>query len=305
MEGGGGIGLGRWRVGGGLQGNSSIKYGCVANISSSSFRLSENASPHGELSAAPSSPGGANARSTTSAPAKAPVQPPLQTYNVTKADAKPLPSTHHSLHFDGLFVSVPWEEGLTSRFHNFWLRDHCPCPSCKHPRTGQRILDTWRIGTDVKPKHVEAGELSGEAGLKVVWEDGHESFYGWRWLHLHSYNPRLEKYFSPQFRTWGGKELKEEGLPEVEYDKIMSDGDEGVKDWTGKLVSYLYSDQRTRILMRLDSTIGVSALSSTFHPRPEPPRSSSSALRPSGTPTTAASGTSHPTSPTATSPTPH
>lgn len=39
---------------------------------------------------------------------------PLKTYNVTKADAKPVLSDHHEISFDDKKVLIPWEEGKTS-----------------------------------------------------------------------------------------------------------------------------------------------------------------------------------------------
>ena len=38
----------------------------------------------------------------------------LKTYNVTKADAKPVVSEHHEISFDDKKVSIPWDEGKTS-----------------------------------------------------------------------------------------------------------------------------------------------------------------------------------------------
>lgn len=186
---------------------------------------------------------------TSKKPAAKAVAPPapLRTYNVTKADAKPILATHHSLTFDGQHVNIPWDEGLTSRFHNFWLRDHCACPSCRHPKTRQRIVNTWTIPVHVRAKSVdvvpakEFAELlegkeanSGEEGIRITWDDGHVSVFGLGWLHLHSYNPRLEKYFSPKFELWGRDDIEKE-RPTVQYDKIMAKGEEGVAEWTGKI----------------------------------------------------------------------
>jgi len=42
------------------------------------------------------------------------LQSPTRTYNVTKADARPVLSVHHEISFDDKKVLVPWEEGKTS-----------------------------------------------------------------------------------------------------------------------------------------------------------------------------------------------
>lgn len=35
--------------------------------------------------------------------------------------------------------------------------------------------------------------------MYISGKNGHKSFFTWEWLHLHSYNPRLERYLSPQY----------------------------------------------------------------------------------------------------------
>ncbi|KAJ3766772.1 Trimethyllysine dioxygenase [Lentinula raphanica] len=64
-----------------------------------------------------------------------------------------------------------------------WLRDHCECERCVHPVTKQRMVDTFRIPTGIKPVRIEE---RGKEGVMVVWpeESGeeHVSVYGWNWL---------------------------------------------------------------------------------------------------------------------------
>lgn len=31
--------------------------------------------------------------------------------------------------------------------HNIWLRDHCRCPHCYHPKTKQRLLNTFQVSS--------------------------------------------------------------------------------------------------------------------------------------------------------------
>ncbi|KAL7276939.1 hypothetical protein RUND412_000031 [Rhizina undulata] len=157
---------------------------------------------------------------------------PLKTYNVTKADAQPVVSEHHKITFDERKVLVPWEEGKTSYFHHIWLRDHCQCPECFHPETRQRLLDTFSIPKNLRPKKVEGSEK----GLQIEWKnDGHKSLFSWEWLHLHSYNPRLEKYISPQLKVWGAE--IEKNPPEVDYEFVM-ESERGVAKWTSKIYQY-------------------------------------------------------------------
>ncbi|KAI5805553.1 hypothetical protein DFH27DRAFT_551694 [Peziza echinospora] len=160
------------------------------------------------------------------------LQHPLQTYNVTKADARPVLSSHHKITFDEKKVLVPWEEGKTSTFHNIWLRDHCQCSACRHPETQQRLVDTFSIPKDIQASEVEPQEK----GLKITWKnDKHESYFSFEWLHLHSYSPRLQRYLSPRFKLWGSE--IEKAPPEVEYEEVMA-SDAGVAKWTSKIYTY-------------------------------------------------------------------
>ncbi|KAI5818862.1 hypothetical protein BZA77DRAFT_306617 [Pyronema omphalodes] len=155
----------------------------------------------------------------------------LKTYQVTKADARPVVSEHHEISFDDKKVLIPWEEGKTSYYQHLWLRDHCQCPACRHPETKQRLVNTFDIPRNIKPVSVEGSE----AGLKLTWKDGHESVFPWDWLHLHSYAPRLERYLSPQFHLWGSE--IENNPPEVNYEEVMASND-GVALWVSKIYKY-------------------------------------------------------------------
>ncbi len=143
--------------------------------------------------------------------------------------------------------SVRWASGIESRFHHVWLRDHCRCPECYHPKTKQRLLDTFAIPERIEPLSVE----STTEGLQVEWppllqqqsadplspssvEGGegeaegaeavtpertqapsHHSLYPWRWLMLNSYAPPLHAFSegaaSEDSITAGGR-----GMPPLE-----------------------------------------------------------------------------------------
>src|SRR4029453_7682750 len=56
----------------------------------------------------------------------------------------------------------------------FWLRDHCTCPTCLHPDTKQRQVDTFAIPADIAARRVELAENGRQ--LVVEWAaDGHVS----------------------------------------------------------------------------------------------------------------------------------
>ncbi|ORY02918.1 hypothetical protein BCR34DRAFT_77433 [Clohesyomyces aquaticus] len=56
---------------------------------------------------------------------------------------------------------------------NIWLRDNCQCSSCVHQATKQRLLDTFSIPSNIAPETTEVDE----GGIKITWNDGHESYY--------------------------------------------------------------------------------------------------------------------------------
>ncbi|KAK9374651.1 uncharacterized protein V1513DRAFT_445559 [Lipomyces chichibuensis] len=142
-------------------------------------------------------------------------------------------SPHHQVSFDNKKVYIPWDEGVTSSYHNVWLRDSCQCASCFHPITKQRLVDTFTIPTSVHPESAEALD----AALKITWQnDGHESFYPWDWLHLHSYQPVLEKDLSFRKVLWSCDEVQN-NPPVVEFSSVMS-SDAGVAEWTSKIKLY-------------------------------------------------------------------
>ena len=81
---------------------------------------------------------------------------------------------------------VTWAGGGRSTFHHLWLRDNCPCPSCRHPSVPERLVDTLSIADDVAPESVG---VSATGGLDVTWAgDGHRSTFAADWLDEHAYD---------------------------------------------------------------------------------------------------------------------
>ena len=113
-------------------------------------------------------------------------------------------------------LTVTWGGGETSTFHHFWLRDNCPCPSCRHESVPERLVSTLSIPLDVAPASAGA---SADGDLVVVWSDAHRSSYPATWLADHDYGR------GPQ-PTSDGRELWTAGAPapppEVAYDAVMS-----------------------------------------------------------------------------------
>ncbi|KAJ4480060.1 hypothetical protein J3R30DRAFT_3216830, partial [Lentinula aciculospora] len=131
-------------------------------------------------------------------------------------------------------VAVGWDTRTWSRFHHIWLRDHCRCSICLHPKTMQRLLNTFEIPPDITPVKVE----SSLEGLRVVWpvheyvESGeHESLYSWEWLKRNSYDPRIVKeetaeHFSRRKKILWNVRI-ERSPPTISYNDVMKPGEEG------------------------------------------------------------------------------
>ncbi|KAI6154708.1 Trimethyllysine dioxygenase [Pisolithus tinctorius] len=127
-------------------------------------------------------------------------------------------------------VSVLWSPQDWSRFHHMWLRDHCRCPSCFHPVTKQRLVDTFQIPRDIKPTNLHAST----GGLEIIWSspstEHHSSFYPWSWLREHTYDPpqRL-KHQANERVLWGTKIAR--SPPTITFEEAIAKGDAGLYKW--------------------------------------------------------------------------
>ena len=139
--------------------------------------------------------------------------------------------------------SVP---SFWSKFHHIWLRDNCQCSECYHPGTRQRLLDTLKIGANLRPRSVRLLENSGPTegdSLVVEWEDGHCSNYPLAWLKVHSYErhgqaeqqSELSLEVEGVVTTWG-REISSVP-PVVEYGSFMED-DRALLEWSDKVDQY-------------------------------------------------------------------
>lgn len=78
----------------------------------------------------------------------------------------------------GDVVTVRLGDGRTAGLHRLALRDGCPCPSCRHGLSGQRLFESRELvpGARIDSVGVEGGTLV------VRWADGHRSEFGEAWL---------------------------------------------------------------------------------------------------------------------------
>jgi len=129
-------------------------------------------------------------------------------------------------------VVVMWADGGRSTFHHLWLRDNCPCPSCRHQSVPERLVDTLSIPDDVAPA---TAAVSPAGGLDVTWAgDRHRSSFGAAWLAAHAYDdgPHLE---APVRTLWSDGAVTPP--PEIPYATVM-DSDAGLLAWLRQLERY-------------------------------------------------------------------
>ncbi|GAA5866356.1 hypothetical protein JCM8547_000750 [Rhodosporidiobolus lusitaniae] len=134
--------------------------------------------------------------------------------------------------------------GATTSFSYVWLRDHCREERSYHPKTKQRLVDTYLIPENIKPASLR---IENE-GLYITWpespfESSYESFYPWSFLVEHSYEPPLmQKRDRTQVRTrkmlWSKK--IQHSLPRIPYEEVMG-SEEGVYDWLRQIDNYGFS----------------------------------------------------------------
>ncbi|KAG0236220.1 hypothetical protein BGW42_003865 [Actinomortierella wolfii] len=134
-------------------------------------------------------------------------------------------------------VQVKWDDGKSSRFHHFWLRDHCHCPECYHTVTKQRLFNTFQIPRDIQPKSIE----STSTGIDIVWTDNHKSHYDHEWLRAHSYDPKILNPFKPEGDAKIPWDISiRDNLPRVEYGEVM-ETDKGLAKWLNNIHVYGFS----------------------------------------------------------------
>jgi gamma-butyrobetaine dioxygenase len=128
-------------------------------------------------------------------------------------------------------LDLQWGPGHRSAFHAVWLRDNCPCSACRHPATGQRLLETAMLPDDVR---LAGGRVAPE-GIRVAWSDGHASVFDPAWLRAHCYCDADRAAALPRGRSWRAEGRP--GLPEARHAEVVAD-DAALRDWLHAIASY-------------------------------------------------------------------
>ena len=85
---------------------------------------------------------------------------------------------------------VRWSDGHEGRFPWIWLRDHCACPSCRHPATRERLFELHDLPL---PLPAPRAELEENGVLQLLWTDlgptEHHTRFDPAWLRRRVYEP--------------------------------------------------------------------------------------------------------------------
>ncbi|KXS22428.1 Trimethyllysine dioxygenase [Gonapodya prolifera JEL478] len=148
-------------------------------------------------------------------------------------------------------VQVLFEDGAKSEYHNIWLRDHCRCPQCFHPKTKQRLVPSHAIPLNIRPISftVTPTTSNSQAALHVTWPpiegvevSPHASTYSLSWLGDHSYYPVIRRPESrqPRKRTLWGAELSQRidaGDLSTPYEEVMK-SEAGLAPWLRHIAEF-------------------------------------------------------------------
>lgn len=133
----------------------------------------------------------------------------------------------------GKDVELSWSDGRpAAALSLFWLRDHCQSPQSHHPETKQRLIDTFRIPTDIAAKSVGLEE-NGRV-LRIDWaSEAHVSRFDAAFLSALRSDPDI---LPIRRRTWD-RDIIAAATPQVPYEGFLKD-DAVLKDYLEKVESY-------------------------------------------------------------------
>lgn len=117
-------------------------------------------------------------------------------------------------------VRVTWDDGMTSRYHVFWLRENAPDPTTTHPVTREQALPLVDIPDDLEAVWVDVTKAG---GLAVGWSTGETSRYDPGWLR--AYDMSSADLFSlPERVLWDG-DLPADATPRFHGPSVLASED--------------------------------------------------------------------------------
>ncbi len=111
-----------------------------------------------------------------------------QAMSQTPADDRFRPVDLHLDRKEGL--TIRWADGRTSRYGLAYLRQHCPCATCRTKREEESAgPDRAPLSLTVLPANIDRAaafadaKLRGNYAIQIIWADGHSTgIYDFRYL---------------------------------------------------------------------------------------------------------------------------
>lgn len=143
---------------------------------------------------------------------------------------------HHAIvvaERQGDTLAVTWSDGHVGAYLYLWLRDNCPCPTCVHDQTKERLFDLLDIPTVII---AESAVVDDDGSLRVVWTgDGHDSVFHPGWLRAHCYSEAARATRKMRRTTWDAG--LGNALPDFPFADVMDD-QTVLLDWLRTLRDY-------------------------------------------------------------------
>ncbi|XP_065065095.1 trimethyllysine dioxygenase, mitochondrial-like [Rhopilema esculentum] len=130
-------------------------------------------------------------------------------------------------------LNLMFSNGQAAQLHYFWLRDHCTCQECYHPQTFQKLVDTYQIPLDIRPKSVTSREDS----LTVEWPDGHKSTFTSSWLNKNKYGQSYHCFDVKEIEKHLWNKERFRGIEDSLFDEVIK-SDEKLLEYLEKIVKY-------------------------------------------------------------------
>jgi gamma-butyrobetaine dioxygenase len=131
----------------------------------------------------------------------------------------PAPASVHAAELEGGVVRVELADGGSVELHRFALRDACPCPSCRHPLSAQRLFES----SEVLPAARVSAVALGPDGLRIDWADGHVSLFPFDWLEAEAQAQHRGARPRRPLTFWGAELVGR--LPAADYDEVVGEQD--------------------------------------------------------------------------------
>lgn len=129
---------------------------------------------------------------------------------------------------DSSTISVDVGRSSAVELHALWLRDACSCPSCRHPTTNERLVDSSAIPLEITVASVDEDPDR----LTVRMSDGHTVVIERGWLLEHV--DAIDRSNDPA----AGVELwMDNHRPITSFERRELDGEDGVLRWLDALLA--------------------------------------------------------------------